>query len=85
MSPVWLDPVTMAQPHASRGLGSDVLWLALEGSIYTLFGKRLYHLRPGMAFKNPSDDKVYHSNINVNDTQIKLLWTRTIAPDKLRK
>lgn len=85
MSAVWLDPITMAQPHASRGLGTDVLWLAIEGDIYTLFGKKLYHLKPGMAFKNPSDEKVYHANINVTDTQIKLLWTRSVAPDKFPK
>ncbi|MBT4484286.1 MAG: hypothetical protein HOC71_11500 [Candidatus Latescibacteria bacterium] len=83
MSPVWLDPLTMAQPHASRGLGTDVLWVALEGEIYTLFGKKLYQLRPGMAFKNPSDGKVYHANTNVTDRQIKLLWTRSIAPADL--
>ncbi|MFC1528963.1 hypothetical protein ACFL5B_03550 [Candidatus Latescibacterota bacterium] len=83
ISPVWLDPHTMAQPHASRGLGTDVLWVALEGDIYTLFGKKLYHLRPGMAFKNPSDGKVYHANINVTGRQIKLLWARSIAPADL--
>lgn len=83
ISSVWLDPLTMAQPHASRGLGTDVLWLALEGDIYSLFGKKLYHLKQGMAYKNPSDEKVYHANINVSDKQIKLLWVRSIAPDKL--
>ena len=80
MSPVWLDPLTMAQPHASLGLGTDVLWVALEGDIYTLLGKKLRHLTPGTAFKNPSDGKVYHANINVTDKPIKLLWTRSIKP-----
>ncbi|MBN1290711.1 MAG: cupin domain-containing protein [Candidatus Latescibacteria bacterium] len=85
ISPVWLDPVTMAQPHASRGLGTDVLWYAIEGDIFTLFGKKLYHLKPGMAFKNPSDGKVYHANINVTDKQIKLLWVRTVSPEEFKK
>ncbi len=85
MSAVWLDPVTMAQPHASRGLGTDVLWYAIEGDIYTLFGKKLYHMKPGMAFKNPSDGKVYHANINVTDKQIKLLWLRTVSPEEFSK
>ena len=84
MSPVWLDPLTMAQPHASRGLGTDVLWIALEGDIYTLLGKKLRRLTPGTAFKNPSDGKVYHANINVTDKPIKLLWTRTIAPEDMK-
>jgi len=80
MSPVWLDPLTMAQPHASMGLGTDVLWVALEGDIYSLFGKKLYRLKPGMAYKNPSDGRVYHANINVTDKQIKMLWVRSVAP-----
>ena len=36
-----------------------------------------------MAFDNPSDEKVYHANINVTDKQIKLLWVRSLAPTKL--
>ena len=28
-----------------------VVWIALDGNIYTLFGKKLYHLEPGTAFK----------------------------------
>ena len=84
VSPVWLDPLTMAQPHASLGLGTDVLWVALEGDIYTLLGKKLRHLTPGTAFKNPSDGKVYHANINVTDKPIKLLWVRSIAPEDMK-
>ena len=84
ISPVWLDPLTMAQPHASRGLGTDVLWIALEGDIYSLIGKKLRHLTPGTAYKNPSDGKVYHTNINVTDEQIKLLWVRSIPPGNMK-
>jgi len=80
---IWLSPHTMAQPHASRGLGTDVLWLGLEGDIWTLLGKKLYHLERGMAFKNPSDGKVYHSNINTTEHNIKLLWVRSIAPEQV--
>jgi len=82
MSSVWLDPLTMAQPHASLGLGTDVLWFALEGNIYSLIGKKFYKMRPGMAYKNPSDGKFYHTNINVTDKQIKLLWVRSHSPEQ---
>ena len=84
-SAVWLSPHTMAQLHASRGVGTDVLWLGLEGDIWSLLGKRLYRLERGMAFKNPSDSKVYHGNINTTEHNIKLLWTRSISPEEAEK
>jgi hypothetical protein len=79
MAVVYLDACTMAQPHASRPLGTDVLWIAVQGDIHTLLGKRLFRLEPGSAFKNPSDGKVYHANINTSDEQIKLIWTRAVS------
>ncbi|MFC1691955.1 cupin domain-containing protein [Candidatus Latescibacterota bacterium] len=81
MSPVWLAPMTMAQPHASDPVGVDVLWVALKGDITTLLGKELRKMPPGSAFKNPGDGRVYHANINVTNEPIKLFWTRTIAPE----
>jgi len=79
LNAVWLSPYTMAQLHASRGLGTDVLWLGLEGDIWSILGKKLYPLERGMAFKNPSDGKVYHGNINTTEHNIKLLWIRSIS------
>ena len=85
-SHVTVKPMTMAQPHASRPTGTDVVWIALDGNIYTLFGKKLYHLEPGSAFKNPSDSRVYHANINVSDfNEIHLIWSRTIPPGDFKK
>lgn len=74
MGPVWLDPMTISQPHASLPPGTDVLWVALRGDIHTLLGKRLFGLPPGTAFKNPSDGKVVHASMNVSDEAVKLLW-----------
>jgi mannose-6-phosphate isomerase-like protein (cupin superfamily) len=79
MSTVYLDARTMAQPHASRPLGTDVLWIAVAGEIHTLLGKRLFKLEPGSAFKNPGDGKAYHANINTSEEQIKLIWTRAVS------
>jgi mannose-6-phosphate isomerase-like protein (cupin superfamily) len=79
MAVVYLDACTMAQPHASRPLGTDVLWIAVAGDIHTLLGKRLFKLEPGSAFKNPGDGKAYHANINTSEEQIKLIWTRAVA------
>ncbi len=77
--PVWLAPMTMAQPHAADAYGADILWVALEGEIYSLLGKQLRRLPPGTAYKNPGDGRFVHSNINVTDKPIKLLWARTVA------
>jgi mannose-6-phosphate isomerase-like protein (cupin superfamily) len=79
MAVVFLDPCTMAQPHASRPLGTDVLWIAVRGDIHTLLGKRLFQLKPGSAFKNPGDGMTYHANVNTSEEQIKLIWTRAVS------
>lgn len=85
LNAVWLSPYTMGQLHASRGLGTDVLWLALEGDIWSVLGKKLYRLERGMAFKNPSDGKVYEGNINTTGHTIKLLSIRSISPEQAEK
>ena len=74
-----LKPMSISQMHASRPVGCDVIWVALSGDIFTLLGKKLYHLEPGSAFKNPSDGKVYHGSINISDyNDIRLIWARVI-------
>ena len=78
-SEVLIYPMTIAQMHASRPVGTDVVWVAVEGDIYTQLGKKLYHMEPGMGFKNPSDGRVYHGNINTSDKPIKLIWSRTVS------
>ena len=78
-------PMSISQAHASRPVGTDVIWVALEGEIYTLLGKKLYHLKPGSAFKNPSDSKVYHGSLNTSKfNNIRLIWARTIPPEDFK-
>ena len=79
---VTIMPHQMAEPHASLGLGTDVCWYCVEGD-YTLFGKQLWKFGPGMAFKNPSDGRVYHGNINTTDKPIKFLHIRSDSPKDL--
>ena len=38
-----------------------------------------------MAFKNPADGKVSHSNINTTEHNIKLLWIRSISLEQAEK
>jgi len=85
MTAAWLPSGTMSQIHATRGLGTDVLWLGLEGDTRSLLGKTLYRLEPGKAFKNPSDGKVYQGNINLTDDRVKLLSIRSIPLEQSEK
>ena len=88
LTAAWLPPRSMSQIHATRGLGTDVLWLGLEGEIWSLLGKTLYRTERGAAFKNPSDGKVYQGNINLTDDRDKLLSIRSIPlsqSEKLRE
>lgn len=85
LTAAWLPPGTMSQLHATEGLGTDVLWLGLEGDTRSLLGQTLYRLEPGAAFKNPSDGYVYHGNINTTDDHIKLLAIRSIPLEQSEK
>lgn len=73
MGPVWYDPMTMGQPH-SHNPGFEEIWFALEGDINILLGKKMRKLPVGSAYKVPPDYKSPHSNINVSDKPVKLLW-----------
>ena len=85
LTAAWLPPRSMSQIHATRGLGTDVLWLGLEGEIWSLLGKTLYRTERGAAFKNPSDGRVYQGNVNVTDERVKLLSIRSISLSQSEK
>ena len=75
---IWLDPMTMSQPH-SHEEGVEEVWFALEGDINILLGKQLRKLPPGSAFKIPPNGITPHSTINVSDKAIKLVWMMKLA------
>jgi len=75
--PVWLDPMTMGNPH-SHVEKEEEIWFVLEGEVIVLLGKELRRLKPGMAFKVPPNGTTPHSSINVSDEQIKLVWFMVI-------
>ena len=74
MNPVWIFPGTMAQPH-SHEEGVEEIWIAVDGGQFdVLLGKELRRLRHGSAYKVPTTGITAHSNINVSNKPIKLLW-----------
>lgn len=73
MCPVWFDPMTLGQPH-SHDTGVEEIWFLVEGEIVLMLGKELRRLTPGMAYKIPPNGTTPHSNINVSDSDAKLIW-----------
>ena len=71
IGPVWVDPMNMGQPHSHD---TEEIWIALEGDINILLGKQIRKFSVGSAYKVPQNGITPHSNINVTDERIKLLW-----------
>lgn len=80
MNPVWFDPMTMGQPHSHK-VGIEEIWFALEGDIHILLSKQIRRLEPGSAYKIPPNGLTPHSNINVSDKPIKLVWFMYVPPN----
>ena len=70
---VWIDPMTMSQPHSHEETTEEA-WIALDGDITILLGKKLRKLKPGMAFKVPPNGITPHSTINNTGKAFKLIW-----------
>ena len=77
INPVWIDPMTMSQPH-SHQLNVDEVWLSIDGGCDILLGKHLRKFPPGSAMRIPADGNTPHSSINVGDKPIKLVWMMRI-------
>ncbi|MFC1650259.1 cupin domain-containing protein [Candidatus Latescibacterota bacterium] len=75
---VWIDPMTMSQPHSHEETVEEV-WIALEGDITILLGKKLRKMSPGMAFKVPPNGTTPHSTINNTYKAFKLIWMMKLA------
>jgi len=78
---VSLAPMMIPEMHPTKAPEDDVVWYAIDGDIYTLLGKQLFHLEPGSGFVNPGDNRFNHGNINISkDRFIKMFWLRTRTP-----
>ncbi|MBU6165464.1 MAG: cupin domain-containing protein [Alphaproteobacteria bacterium] len=64
-------PNTMPQPHSHN---FEEVWLAVKGESVLMLGKQLLPMRPGQAYKIPPSGLAAHSNINLNDEPIQMIY-----------
>lgn len=64
-------PNTMPQPHSHN---FEELWLAVKGESVLMLGKQLLPMRPGQAYKIPPSGLAAHSNLNLNDEPIQMIY-----------
>lgn len=76
ISYVVLDVMTIAQAH-SHLQGVEEIWIALEGDIDVLIGKKLRKLPVGCAYRIPSNGKCAHTNFNASSKKIRLTHQMT--------
>lgn len=70
---VELPPLSLGEPHPHR-LGTEEVWVALEGDSLAWMATELRMQRPGMAYMIRPDGVSTHSNINFNDHVVKFLY-----------
>jgi mannose-6-phosphate isomerase-like protein (cupin superfamily) len=71
MSLITVAPRTMPQPHSHP---AEECWLAVKGESILSLGKVTMKMVPGMAYKIPPSGVAAHSNINLNDEPIELIF-----------
>ena len=79
---VKIDPMTMAQPH-SHNEGVEEIWISVRGATRILLGKQLRDLPPGSAYKIPATGITAHANINISDSQSKLIHMMKNIPGEV--
>jgi mannose-6-phosphate isomerase-like protein (cupin superfamily) len=70
---VEMGAMTIQRPY-SAGKGYEEIWIAAEGDIDMLFGKKLRKLPAGTAYRIPSTGITAHSNINATDSEARLFY-----------
>jgi mannose-6-phosphate isomerase-like protein (cupin superfamily) len=70
---VELRDMAMSRPY-SNAAGSEEIWIATDGDIDMLFGKKLKKLPAGTAYRVPSTGITAHANINTSGKTAKFLY-----------
>jgi len=71
MSLITIAPHTMPQPHSHPG---EECWLMVEGESILSLGKNVLRMTPGMAYKIPPTGITAHSNLNMGDEPIQMIF-----------
>ena len=64
-------PRTMPQPH---GHSAEEIWIMVKGQTVLSLGKNLLKMDQGQAYKIPPMDLAAHSNINMSDETVQMLY-----------
>ncbi len=64
-------PFTMPQPHSHPG---EEAWIMVKGDSILSLGKNLRLMVPGQAYKIPPTGITAHSNINLSDRPVELIY-----------
>ncbi len=70
---ITFDPMTIGHPHAHVD-GCEEVWTEVEGESILFLGKQVRMQPPGTAYLCPPYGNCTHSNINVTDAPVKLLY-----------
>lgn len=71
MSLITIAPRTIPQPHSHPG---EECWLMVEGETILSLGKNIIHMTPGMAYKIPPTGLAAHSNLNMGDEPVQMIF-----------
>jgi mannose-6-phosphate isomerase-like protein (cupin superfamily) len=64
-------PRTIPQPHSHPG---EEIWIAVKGETILTLGKHMAKMVPGQAYRIPPTGVAAHSNINLGDEPVQLLF-----------
>jgi len=64
-------PHTMPQPHSHPG---EECWIMVEGESILSLGKNIRRMTPGQAYKIPPTGITAHSNLNMGDEPIQMIF-----------
>jgi mannose-6-phosphate isomerase-like protein (cupin superfamily) len=71
MSLITIASRTIPQPHSHPG---EECWLMVEGETILSLGKQIMRMTPGMAYKIPPTGLAAHSNLNLGDEPVQMIF-----------
>ena len=71
MSLIHIAPRTIPQPHSHPG---EECWIMVEGETILSLGKQILRMTPGSAYKIPPTGVTAHSNLNMGDEPVEMIF-----------
>jgi mannose-6-phosphate isomerase-like protein (cupin superfamily) len=71
LSLITIAPHTIPQPHSHA---NEEMWIMVKGETICSLGKHIYRMTPGTAYKIPPTGVVAHTNINMGEEPVQMLF-----------